>query len=409
MSNSTLNNTSNITVDFDVAVIGGGIHGVGVAQAAAAAGYKTVLLEQEFLAYGTSRWSSKLVHGGLRYLESMEFGLVRESLYERELLLKLAPELVKRQKFHIPIYQHTSRRAWFIKLGLIAYWALAGGKKETRFSSIARDQWTQLDGLQTEGLQTVLQYTDAQTDDALLTQAVMASAQALGAELICPATVTSIRLHDQGAELTYQQGQQTQSLNASVVVNAAGPWAQQLLEKTTPEKLTFPVENIQGTHIELPAPVTQGCYYLEVPEDKRAVFVMPWQGHTLLGTTEYHYKGDPHDVHSIDKSVDYLLRVYRRYFPDQSDEVINRWAGLRVLPLSQGHAFKRSRETQLPTDRQQAPRMLSIFGGKLTGYRATGLKVMEKLENSLPSRKRLAHTHELKLSLPQSEFVKRGN
>lgn len=399
-------------IDFDVAVIGGGIHGVGVAQAAAAAGYQTVLLEQKHLAYGTSRWSSKLVHGGLRYLESMEFGLVRESLHERELLIKLAPELVKRQDFHIPIYEHTSRKAWFVRLGLIAYWALAGGKKETRFQKIARDQWGQLDGLQTEGLKTVLQYTDAQTDDALLTQAVMASAQELGAELLCPATVESIRLHDNGAQIEFsqgEQGQQKQSLNAKVVVNAAGPWAQQLLEKTTPVDLSFPVENIQGTHIELPAPVTQGCYYLEVPEDKRAVFVMPWQGHTLLGTTEYRYTGDPHDVHSIDKSVDYLLRVYRRYFPEQSDEVINRWAGLRVLPVSQGKAFKRSRETQLPTDRKDAPRMLSIFGGKLTGYRATALKVMDELESSLPKRKRLAHTHELMLRQPNFDGVERGN
>ena len=121
------NSIPGLNIDFDVTVIGGGIHGVGVAQAAAAAGYRVVLLEQQHLAYGTSRWSSKLIHGGLRYLENFEFGLVRESLKERELLLKLAPDLVKRQKFYIPVYENTSRRPWLIGMGLLAYTVLAGG------------------------------------------------------------------------------------------------------------------------------------------------------------------------------------------------------------------------------------------------------------------------------------------
>ena len=127
--------------EYDIAIVGGGIHGVGVAQAAAAAGYRTVLLEQKHLAYGTSRWSSKLIHGGLRYLENFEIGLVRESLKERELLLKLAPDLVRRQNFYIPIYENTSRRPWKIRLGLMAYTVLAGGNKQTFFRSVPSTEW----------------------------------------------------------------------------------------------------------------------------------------------------------------------------------------------------------------------------------------------------------------------------
>ncbi len=395
--------------DYHITIIGGGIHGVGVAQAAAAAGYRTLLIEQKHLAYGTSRWSSKLIHGGLRYLESFEFGLVRESLYERELLLKLAPDLVKRQKFYIPIYKDTSRRPWFIGAGLLTYTLLAGGRKGTRFRRIPRSQWEELDGLDTNGLDCVLQYTDAQTDDAKLTQAVMYSARQLGADLLCPAELVNAQIDSDFITMQVLADGKQQQITTRAVVNAAGPWAEQLLTRFTPQLPDFPVDNVQGTHIELPGSVDKGCYYLEVPEDKRAVFVMPWQGHTMLGTTEFAYEGDPHKVHSRDEAVDYLLNVYRRYFPDRDDTVINRWAGLRVLPAATGAAFKRSRETQMPVDDVSRPRVLSIFGGKLTGYRATAEKVVKVLAGSLPPVQAKARTDELPLTLDGVEDTERGN
>lgn len=397
------------STEYDVAVIGGGIHGVGVAQAAAAAGYRVVLLEQKHLAYGTSRWSSKLIHGGLRYLENFEFGLVRESLKERELLIKLAPDLVKRQDFYIPIYRDTTRRPWFVGLGLLAYTVLAGGNKHTRFHRIPQSDWGQLDGLQLNELDSVLQYTDAQTDDAKLTQAVMNSAIDLGADLLCPATFKAAKRISEGVEVFYEVGGQQAHFSTRTVVNAAGPWASELLDNMLGGLPTFSVDKVQGTHIELPGELAQGCYYLEVPEDRRAVFAMPWQGRTLLGTTEFSYRGDPHKIHSRDEAVDYLLRAYRHYFPNRDDTILDRWAGLRVLPAATGAAFKRSRETQLPVDRDRNPTVLSIFGGKLTGYRATAEKVVEKLQPSLPKVKRKAKTSELPLSLAGVQEVKRSN
>lgn len=397
------------TFDYDIAVIGGGIHGVGVAQAAAAAGYTVVLLEQKHLAYGTSRWSSKLIHGGLRYLENYEFGLVRESLKERELLLKLAPDLVKRKDFYIPIFKETSRRPWLVGVGLTAYTVLAGGRKSTRFRRVPKSEWSSLDGLKLDHLNSVFQYTDAQTDDAMLTQAVMNSAMDLGADLLCPATFTSAKKVSGGLELFYEISGKKEHLTSRVVVNAAGPWASELLDNLVGGLPKFPVDKVQGTHIELPGEITKGCYYLEVPEDKRAVFVMPWKGRTMFGTTEFTYKGDPHRVHSRDEAVDYLLKAYSHYFPERDTTVLDRWAGLRVLPASMGAAFKRSRETQMPTDRDEKPTVLSIFGGKLTGYRATAEKVMKKLEPSLPKVTRKAKTSELPLSKQGIKEIKRSN
>ena len=386
---------------YDVAVIGGGIHGVGVAQAAAAAGYKVVLFEQKSLAYGTSSRSSKLIHGGLRYLESFEIGLVRESLRERELLIKLAPDLVRRQDFYIPVYNTTKRAAWMMRAGLSMYSILAGLGKSVRFESVSRKHWGDMDGITTEGLKKVFRYSDGQTDDRLLTQAVMQSAESLGADLVCPATVTRIEIGDAACQIEFEHDQKSHSIEALAIVNAAGPWANQVLETVTPKPKLMPVDNVQGTHLELPGKVERGCYYIEMPQDGRAVFVMPWKGRTLLGTTEKVYDGAPQDVKPLDEEVDYLLEGYERYFPDRDREVLHSWAGLRVLPAAEGAAFKRSRETQLPVDNAQTPRLLSIFGGKLTGYRATALKVMKKLDATLPNVTRIADTAELPLSNPE--------
>jgi len=395
--------------DYDIAIIGGGIHGVGVAQASAAAGYRTVLLEQKHLAYGTSRWSSKLIHGGLRYLENFEFGLVRESLKERELLLKLAPDLVKRQNFYIPIYENTSRRPWKIRLGLLAYTVLAGGNKQTFFRSVPSTEWDSLDGLEKNGLGTVLQYTDAQTDDAKLTQAVMNSAIELGSDLICPAQFEQANRIEGGWQVAYSEKGNGHYFTTRTLVNAAGPWASGLLANIDGGMPEFSTENVQGTHIELPGELNHGCYYMEVPSDKRAVFAMPWQGRTLVGTTEFTYKDDPHKVFSRDAAVEYLIKVYQHYFPRRDATVLDRWAGLRVLPTSKGAAFKRSRETQLPVDNDLKPTVISIFGGKLTGYRVTAKKVIAKLKPSLPKVNERARTEELSLNLDGVIEINRSN
>ena len=389
----------NLGNQFDVVVVGGGIHGVGVAQAAAAAAYRVLLLERGELAAGTSSRSSKLIHGGLRYLETWQLSLVRESLREREWLLRAAPDLVRRQAFFIPVYRETSRRDWYLRSGLSLYALLAGLHRYTGFHRLPRRQWTQLDGLCTTRLQSVLQYWDAQTDDAALTRAVMRSAESLGATLCCAAEFCSAEITAQGCRSHFRLGQQDHEVTSLAVVNAAGPWAREVAARITPRPPVASVELVQGSHLELPGRIERGCYYLEAPQDRRAVFVMPWHDRTLVGTTEVCFPQVPDQIEPTRQEVDYLLDAFRHYFPGRPRDVLQQWAGLRVLPADRGAASRRSRETQLPTDNPDRPRVLSIFGGKLTSYRATAQKVMRKLARTLPVRTPVADPRELKLSV----------
>jgi glycerol-3-phosphate dehydrogenase len=385
--------------DYDVVVIGGGIHGVGVAQAAAAASYSVLLLERTALASGTSSRSSKLIHGGLRYLESAQFGLVRESLRERETLLQIAPSLVRRVPFYIPVYNNSRRSPWMIRAGLGLYAVLGNLSRHALFSTLPRECWHDLDGLDDRGLQAVFRYEDAQTDDALLTQAVMRSAQQLGAELRCPANFLSATQSDAGFHIHALEGTNEISFRTKTLVNAAGPWVNQTLDRITPRPTVLPVDLVQGTHIIVEGETRHGIYYVEAPQDKRAVFVMPWKGCTLIGTTETPYDGDPACVHPLPEEIAYLQITLARYFPGHHGKLLDSFAGLRVLPRGTGPAFHRSRETVLHPDDPNHARLITIYGGKLTGYRAAAAKVMHLLKDSLPTRRARANTSEITLSL----------
>ncbi len=388
----------------DVVVIGGGIHGAGVAQAVAAAGYKVLVLEKQSLAYGTSSRSSKLVHGGLRYLESGQFALVRESLDERALMLRLAPELVTLRPFFIPVYPTTRRRPWQLTLGLGAYAALAGFGRTARFGRLPRQQWDRLDGLDTRQLQAVFRYFDAQTDDALLTRAVMNSAVSLGAQLALPAQFVGAETTRAGVRVRYRQGDTDRECDARVLVNAAGPWAPLVSRLVSPAPPVPPLDLVQGTHIILPGGMQRGIYYVESPQDGRAVFVIPWKGAVMVGTTETPFEGDPDDVRPLASEIDYLLAVLARYFPAWQGAgaatVSSAFAGLRVLPAGRGGAFHRRRETLLEVDDPQRPRYLALYGGKLTGWRATAARTIERLRPSLPARRARADTRTLRLVPP---------
>lgn len=385
----------------DVVVIGAGIHGAGVAQAAAAGGLSVLVLEQADIASGTSSRSSKLIHGGLRYLETGQFALVRECLRERALLLKLAPELVRLQPFHIPVYADTRRRPAQLRLGLTLYALLGGLGEANRFRAVPRREWSALDGLETRDLRQVFQYWDAQTDDRLLTRAVMASAQALGARLVVPGTFTGAEVSGKGCAITYTDAGAERTCEAAALVNAAGPWVNQALAKIRPAVAPLDIELVQGAHLVLDGALTRGIYYMEAPRDGRPVFAMPWQGKLLLGTTETPYAGDPAAVAPLAQEREYLLETLAHYFPAYRSaphtRVLDAFAGLRVLPRDGASAFSRPRDTVLHTDRAKRPRVLTIYGGKLTAYRTTAEKVLQELTPSLPERVITASTRALPL------------
>jgi len=390
-----------VTDYYDLVIIGAGIQGVGVAQAAAAAGYRVLVLERTAIASATSSQSSKLIHGGLRYLETGQFRLVREALRERALLLRLAPELVKLVPFFLPVYRQSRRKPWQLRLGLNLYRALGGGS----FQTLRSGDWEQLDGLVTENLTSVFRYDDGQTDDTLLTQAVMKSAESLGAELKLPAEFVAAQLEDDCCQVVYREGTGPDAAKrhcrCAALVNCAGPWASRLLEKVEPKQAPFAVDLVQGSHLWLALDAPRGCYYVEAPSDGRGVFVLPWQGEMLLGTTETLHQGPPEEARTLPDETRYLLKTLAHYFPHLGDvsekQIKQKYCGLRVLPQSAGRPFRRSREVLLHQNRRRTPRMLSVMGGKT--YRLTAQKVMKTLRPSLPAAQAKGDTARLPLSL----------
>lgn len=385
-------------MQYDLVVIGAGIQGAGVAQAAAAAGYSVLVLEQTAVAAGTSSKSSKLIHGGLRYLETAQFGLVRESLYERALLLKLAPDLVQLKPLHIPVYHQSTRSPLMIRAGLSLYSALARFSADARFSSLSKHQWQHLDGLSQDNLRAVFRYHEAQTDDAALTASVLQSAISLGAELQMPARFIAAERSAQTCQVDYECGGQQLSVTCTVLVNCAGPWATEVMQRIRPA-ITIPaVDLVQGSHLLLPPLLTQH-FYLEAPQDQRAIFALPWKGQLLVGTTETMHKDVPEAAACLDSECAYLLQTLVHYFPHLQikKEDVKSFAGLRVLPRSEASAFKRSRDVLLIADDKKQVRVLSLMGGKLTTYRATAAKALAVVKSSLPVRNIRADTSTLPL------------
>lgn len=384
---------------YDLVVIGAGIQGVGVAQAAAAAGYSVLVLEQSAPAAGTSSKSSKLIHGGLRYLESGQFGLVRESLHERALLLKLAPDLVKLQALHIPVYKNAKRGPHTIRAGLSLYSLLSGLDANAMFRSLPKSQWGNLDGLKHDNLTAVFRYSEAQTDDAALTRAVLHSAMSLGAECEIPGRFIKAQINSQSCLVDYACDAGDKTVTCRVLVNCAGPWAHALISGITPAMSSPKVDLVRGSHLLLP-PLLQHYFYLEAPQDKRAVFALPWQGKLLLGTTEQLHLGEADSAQCSPEERDYLLAVLQHYFPQLviDAQQVASFAGLRVLPRSEKNAFSRPREVLLAVDNEACPRVMSVMGGKLTTYRATAQMVLAKLARSLPMKTSIADTRQIPLA-----------
>lgn len=388
-----------------IVVIGAGIQGAGVAQAAAAAGYQVTILEKNCVGGATSSNSSKLIHGGLRYLESGQFSLVRECLLERQLLLQLAPELIQLKRFHIPIYKNTRRGAWQIRAGLALYSALSGFNRRGRFGEIPRNQWASHSPLTDDQLQSLHYYYDAQTNDQRLTQAVVKSAQSLGAELLLGAEVNAIDITSRGCAVVFEQNGREQTIDSAAVVNCSGPWVNQLLSRVQPSQKPLSLELIQGSHLLIKYSTIEHYYYLESPLDGRAIFALPYQDtphsekQLLLGTTETPYCGDPKQAAVTPAEERYLIESFKHYFPTTpvAPAITKYFCGLRVLPQAPKSAFGRHRETFYQFDNTENPRLISVAGGKLTGYRLSAQHILKQLKRTLKQSKAIANTRKLTL------------
>ncbi|MGH8078566.1 MAG: glycerol-3-phosphate dehydrogenase/oxidase, partial [Lysobacter sp.] len=385
---------------YDVIVLGGGIQGAGCAQAVAAAGYRVCLLEQNAWGSGTSSRSSKLIHGGLRYLETFQFGLVRKSIAERKLLARIAPTLVRPLPFYIPVYEHSRHRPWQVFLGLGVYSAIGGFDRLSRFRVVPKREWHRLEGLERAGLQRVFQYWDTQTDDRLLTLAVVNSAEALGADVRQHARFLYATPRPGGYRVVYRRGDDEHHADGRAIINAAGPWAADLQSRIAGAPAPLPVELVKGAHIELAGRISDAVFYVESPHDGRAVFVMPWYDNTLVGTTETAFSGNPEDANASDQEVQYLLDAVRGYFPDFACKLVNSFAGVRVLPRNTSNFSSRQRDTLLQYDDEREPTLVSVHGGKLTTYRAMAEQIVARLARTLGPRPGHRSTRDIIVSRP---------
>jgi glycerol-3-phosphate dehydrogenase len=373
---------------FDVLVVGGGIHGAAVARDAAGRGLKVMLAEKGDYASAASGASSKLIHGGLRYLEQLELGLVRSSLVERGQLLKTAPHLVEPIRFLLPLYRWQKRSGLMVQAGLKLYDLLSLGHGLPVSGRLTPEEITQLPRLRREGLASVLHYHDCQTDDARLTLAVALDARGRGADIKNRRAVTAIEPLDHGYGIELDEWGAKRRVEARYVVNASGPWVASVDALSSVHPPSRPLRLLRGSHIVLPMPepAEPSAYTLQDAED-RVIFVVPWLGGRFLmvGTTEMPHEGDPGTAVCSAEEEAYLLDAYNRYFagangPATAADVVFTWSGVRAL--EDDHAAKPSRVSRSPTLARianGAGGMLTLYGGKLTTHRALAEEVLEEL------------------------------
>ena len=363
---------------FDLAIIGGGINGAAIARDASLRGFRVALIECGDFAGATSSHSSKLIHGGLRYLEHFEFGLVRESLREREILLRIAPHLVRQLAITIPIYKGSKRGRLTIRAGMILYDLLSWRKSLPRHRMLSRaETLKRWPGLNTDGLIGSALYYDAQVEfpERLVMENVV-SAREFGAEVLTHTRVTNLVVNDGKVFRVEFVGEDArkQFAEASVVINAAGPWIDQVLEHV-PVKSPKLIGGTKGSHIVVPAfpGAPANAIYVEARSDGRPVFIIPWNKVFLIGTTDVRFEGDPDNVRCEPWEIDYLLSETNLALPAAQltrDNILYAYSGVRPLPVTDDKDEQSITRRHFIRQHPELPNLLSIVGGKLTTYRS---------------------------------------
>lgn len=378
---------------YDIAIIGGGINGCGIARDAAGRGYSVVLLEKGDLAGGTSSGSTKLIHGGLRYLEHFEFRLVREALKEREVLLSIAPHIIRPMRFLLP-HHRGMRPAWFLRLGLFLYDHLA--RRNTLPGTTTVDLSRAEAGRPLKpDFTKAFAYSDCWVDDARLVVLNAQDARDRGADI---RTRTQCLLAERGDEnwtLTVRDNRtgNVSTLNSRMIVNAAGPWVDTVLGNVFRRNSAQNVRLVQGSHIVVPKIFDHDDAYIFQNDDGRVLFAIPYENDfTLIGTTDREYQGDPDKVEITDEEIDYICQVAGSYFvrPINRDSIIWHYSALRPLfDDGASRAQEATRDYVLKTDGEPglAP-VVNIFGGKITTYRQLAEAVVHQVDKALDGRTR---------------------
>jgi glycerol-3-phosphate dehydrogenase len=390
---------------FDLVVIGGGMAGAGIARDAALRGYRTLLLERKDFAYGTTSRSSKLIHGGLRYLELFDVGLVRESLRERERLARLAPHLVRPLPFLVPVYRGAKRGMFMIRLGMKLYDLLTPGKRTEHYRTISRQETLRLERhLNPEDLVGSGFYFD---DLLLLPERLclenVLSAQRWGAVVHNYSEVTSIRGQEsraasRGWEIEAKgmlDGSVTR-VGARVVVNATGPWADQVRQLAGVDMGRRCVRTTKGIHLLLPR-ITDHAVYIAAKRDDRMFFVIPWQQFTLVGTTDTDFSGDLDRLAATREDVQYLMHETQRVFPSanmREEDICYTYAGVRPLNFEEGKSASAVSRAHKVIPEGDGGTFLSITGTKLTCFRSLAEEAVDQVGRLL-GRPEPCRTHRL--------------
>ena len=382
----------NENTEFDVIVIGAGINGAGIARDAAMRGLSVLLVDKGDIGGGTSSWSTRLIHGGLRYLEHGEFGLVRESLREREILLKVAAHLVRPLPLLLPVYKHARRGLWTIRAGMIAYDALSLNKSLPNHRMLSPTQTLrEIPALEPEGLLGAAVYSDAQLEfpERLVLENVL-SAVEHGATVITYARVDKLVVVNGkvcGIEFTNDRRDETRSARATIVINAAGPWVDQVLKSDNGNSPRL-IGGTKGSHIVVApfAGAPHTAIYVEAETDGRPFFIIPWNNRYLIGTTDIRYEGDLDHVHIESDEINYLLYEANRVIPSANltrEQILFAYSGVRPLP------FTTKRNAQTVTRRHfirphtESDNLFSIVGGKLTTYRSLAEQAVDAVFKKL--------------------------
>lgn len=373
---------------FDIFVIGGGINGAAVARDAAGRRLKVMLSERGDYGAETSSSSSKLIHGGLRYLEHYEFSLVRESLKERDIMLATAPHLVRPIRFLVPIFEGQKRPVWFLRLGLFLYDFLSPRARLEHSGALSSDERDALPHLKKEKLTAVLHYPDCQVDDSRLVISVLLDARARGARIRNRQEVVSITARENGYRITIRDSEGTRQVNARYVVNTAGPFANQVLDLSPPDIPRHGLRLVRGSHIliPMPDPPFNTAFTLQ-HNDGRVIFVIPWHKgrYVMIGTTDAPQAGDPETVVCSDTERDYLLAAFNQYFsldrdPITRDDIVWTWAGVRPLvDDGKDDPSKVTRDVKILHKAQGNGGFITVYGGKLTTHRHLAEKVLRRI------------------------------
>ncbi len=372
----------------DIFVIGGGINGCGIARDAAGRGYSVALAEMDDFASGTSSGATKLIHGGLRYLEHYEFRLVRESLMERETLWAMAPHIIWPMRFVLPYHKGGIRPAWVIRLGLFLYDHL-GGRKLLPPTAVL-DMRTDPAGKPLKPLFTkAFEYSDGWVDDARMVVLNARDAADRGAVILPRTRVVSAR-RENGlwtvGTLDVRTGK-TQTYQARMLVNAAGPWVDQVIREAFGNNDARHVRLVQGSHIVVKKKFEGSRAYFFQNQDNRIIFAIPYENDfTLIGTTDRDYSGNPRDVKISEEETTYLCNAASEYFrePVRPADIV--WSYSAVRPLFDDGASKAQEATRdyvLKLDYTQDAPVLNVFGGKLTTYRRLSEHALEKIAEAI--------------------------